>query len=66
MLVGRALVRHEDHPLSLHTLESHDNLVITPHIGGCTLESMEQTEELSCGKVVSFLQSHSEADLRRG
>jgi D-3-phosphoglycerate dehydrogenase len=32
---GRALVQYA---------KSHDNLIITPHIGGCTAESMEKTE----------------------
>lgn len=33
----------EDHPLVAYACE-HDNLIITPHIGGCTIESMEKTE----------------------
>jgi phosphoglycerate dehydrogenase-like enzyme len=32
-----------DHPLVAYA-RAHDNLIITPHIGGCTLESMEKTE----------------------
>lgn len=32
-----------DHPLVRYA-RAHDNLIITPHIGGCTLESMEKTE----------------------
>lgn len=31
------------HPLLMYAKE-HDNLIITPHIGGCTVESMEKTE----------------------
>jgi D-3-phosphoglycerate dehydrogenase len=31
------------HPLVAYAHE-HDNLIITPHIGGCTVESMEKTE----------------------
>ncbi len=33
-----------DHPLVRYA-QSHDNLLITPHIGGCTVESMRKTEE---------------------
>jgi D-3-phosphoglycerate dehydrogenase len=33
----------EGHPLVAYTRE-HENLIITPHIGGCTTESMEKTE----------------------
>ena len=32
-----------DHPLVSYARE-HDNLLLTPHIGGCTVESMEKTE----------------------
>jgi D-3-phosphoglycerate dehydrogenase len=46
----------KDHPLVAYA-RTHENLLITPHIGGCTLESMEQTEEFLAEKVVSFLQS---------
>lgn len=49
----------KDHPLVAYA-RTHENLLITPHIGGCTLESMEQTEEFLAERVVSFLQSHSE------
>jgi D-3-phosphoglycerate dehydrogenase len=49
----------KDHPLVAYA-RTHQNLVITPHIGGCTLESMEQTEEFLADKVVTFLQSHHE------
>jgi D-3-phosphoglycerate dehydrogenase len=49
----------KDHPLVAYA-RTHENLLITPHIGGCTLESMEQTEEFLAEKVVNFLQPHSE------
>jgi D-3-phosphoglycerate dehydrogenase len=49
----------KDHPLVAYA-RTHQNLLITPHIGGCTLESMQQTEEFLAGKIVNFLQSHSE------
>jgi D-3-phosphoglycerate dehydrogenase len=35
--------RPADHPLAHHA-RAHDNLIITPHIGGCTTESMHKTE----------------------
>jgi D-3-phosphoglycerate dehydrogenase len=37
----------------------HDNLLITPHIGGCTFESLEKTESFLAGKVVAFLSPSS-------
>ena len=40
---------------------SHDNLVITPHIAGCTVESMQKTENFLAEKVVAFLESRTDA-----
>ncbi|MFN7924002.1 MAG: NAD(P)-dependent oxidoreductase [Bryobacteraceae bacterium] len=37
-------VRIAEHPLIAYAAR-HDNLLVTPHIGGCTGESMEKTEE---------------------
>lgn len=34
--------------------EKNDNLILTPHIGGCTTESMAKTEEFLARKVVGF------------
>jgi D-3-phosphoglycerate dehydrogenase len=48
----------KDHPLVAYA-RTHQNLLITPHIGGCTIESMQKTEEFLAEKAVSFLQSHS-------
>ena len=41
----------EDHPLVAYARE-HDNLIITPHIGGCTFESMEKTEVFLAQKLL--------------
>jgi D-3-phosphoglycerate dehydrogenase / 2-oxoglutarate reductase len=35
---------------------SHENLLITPHIGGCTLESMQKTEIFLAEKVGGLLE----------
>jgi D-3-phosphoglycerate dehydrogenase len=35
--------------------QSHKNLLITPHIGGCTLESIEKTEVFMAEKLAAFL-----------
>jgi D-3-phosphoglycerate dehydrogenase len=40
---------------------AHDNLLITPHIGGCTLESTEKTENFIAQRIVELLQSQPEA-----
>jgi len=38
------------HPLVVYAHQSH-NLIITPHIGGCTIESMERTERFMVEKL---------------
>jgi D-3-phosphoglycerate dehydrogenase len=39
----------------------HDNLLITPHIGGCTLESMEKTETFLAHKVLAALRTKAKS-----
>ncbi|MFL5733353.1 MAG: hydroxyacid dehydrogenase [Chloroflexia bacterium] len=48
------------HPLVAYARE-HDNLIITPHIGGCTQESMEKTEIFLAEKLRAVLSSPPEA-----
>lgn len=36
--------------------QEHDNVFLTPHIGGATLESMEETEMFMVGKLKRFLE----------
>jgi D-3-phosphoglycerate dehydrogenase len=47
----------EDHPLVAYA-RAHDNLLITPHIGGCTVESMEKTELFMATKLCESLSKH--------
>lgn len=42
------------HPL-MEYARLHQNLIITPHIGGCTAESMEKTEEYLADQLLSIL-----------
>jgi D-3-phosphoglycerate dehydrogenase len=56
VLCGEHATGMKEHPLVAYA-RAHDNLLITPHIGGCTAESMAHTEEFLAEKVVSFLQS---------
>ena len=44
------------HPVVSYALE-HENLILTPHIGGCTAESMAQTEVFLAEKVLRFSRS---------
>ncbi|HKC25359.1 MAG TPA: NAD(P)-dependent oxidoreductase [Thermoanaerobaculia bacterium] len=42
------------HPLVAYARE-HPNLIVTPHVGGCTLESMEKTEVFMAETLVAHL-----------
>jgi D-3-phosphoglycerate dehydrogenase / 2-oxoglutarate reductase len=62
-LAGAALdvIAHEREPqlrtdgLLLHYARRHDNLLITPHIGGTTYESMSKTEVFMARKLAAYL-----------
>jgi len=47
------------HPL-VEYAQQNRHLIITPHIGGCTSESMHATEDFLADRVASFLQSQVE------
>lgn len=47
------------HPLVQYA-RTHESLLITPHVGGCTSESMQATEEFLAEKVVAALASLAE------
>ena len=55
---GEDSERMESHPVVAYALE-HENLILTPHIGGCTAESMAQTEVFLAQKVLMFSRSLS-------
>jgi D-3-phosphoglycerate dehydrogenase len=64
-LAGAALdvIRHERDSTTrqlsplLEYARSHDNLLITPHIGGATWESMAKTEIFMAQKLACFLRN---------
>jgi D-3-phosphoglycerate dehydrogenase len=47
-----------DHPLVKYA-QAHPNVIVTPHIGGCTVESMENTENFMAGKLCALLKSEA-------
>jgi D-3-phosphoglycerate dehydrogenase / 2-oxoglutarate reductase len=51
VLAGEPLVDAAQHPLVQYA-RRHSNLILTPHIGGCTKESMEKTEIYLAGQLV--------------
>ena len=48
-------LREKDHHPLIEYASSHNNLLITPHIGGATHESMEKTEIFIAEKLKAFL-----------
>jgi D-3-phosphoglycerate dehydrogenase len=52
VLCGERSEGMADHPIVAYARE-HDNLIVTPHIGGCTTESMEKTELFLAEKLCS-------------
>lgn len=54
VLAGEDSRGMQAHPLVAFAREN-PNLIITPHIGGCTTESMEKTEDFMAGKLVQLL-----------
>lgn len=46
------------HPLVIHA-RSHSNLIITPRLGGVTLESQEMACETAARKLIHWLAAHS-------
>jgi D-3-phosphoglycerate dehydrogenase len=54
VLAGESPDGMAEHPLVSYARE-HDNLIITPHIGGCTTESMAKTELFLAERLVHWL-----------
>lgn len=54
VLTGESSAGMTHHPLVRYA-STHDNLLITPHLGGCTIESMEKTEQFLAQKLMSEL-----------
>lgn len=48
------LAQQKSHPL-VEYASSHDNLIITPHIGGATYESVEKADLFLANKIAKFL-----------
>lgn len=54
VLAGELSLTRGEHPLMLYA-RTHENLILTPHIGGCTVESMEKTERYMVRRLRDFL-----------
>jgi D-3-phosphoglycerate dehydrogenase len=66
LLAGAALdVLEDEHLLAAQPerpliawARTHDNVILTPHIGGATFESVEKADLFLAGKIRSFLANH--------
>lgn len=54
-IIAGAAVDFTDDEELVHYARDHDNLILTPHIGGCTYEDMEKTEEFITNKVEEYI-----------
>lgn len=54
VLSDERISRGADDPLLLYA-RTHDNLLITPHVSGCTLESMDKTEMRLATKLIELV-----------
>ncbi|HBH32841.1 MAG: hydroxyacid dehydrogenase [Desulfofustis sp. PB-SRB1] len=59
VLAGETGVKTAEHPLVVYS-RTHENLLITPHIGGCTHESMEKTELFMLEKLERMLRNQGD------
>ncbi len=53
-------MRGSSQPSLVTYAEKHSNLILTPHIGGCTVESMDQTERFLASRLCAWLSSSVE------
>jgi D-3-phosphoglycerate dehydrogenase len=54
VLTGEDANEMDTHPLVAYA-RRHSNVIITPHLGGCTFESMEKTESFLCNRFLNIL-----------
>ena len=55
----------KNHPLVVYARE-HDNLIITPHVGGATLESMDKTECFLADRLLALIKVDNKYSARTG
>lgn len=54
-IIAGAAVDFIDDPKLLEYAKTHDNLILTNHLGGCTVEDMQRTKEFITSKVLEYL-----------
>lgn len=60
VVAGEPVVDVRNCPL-LQYAATHDNLIVTPHIGGYTVESLTRTEEYLADRLLHFLDQEAQA-----
>lgn len=63
VLSGEDSTGMASHPLVRYA-ETHPNLLITPHIGGCAVESMQKTELFLCDRLLDAMASGLHDEIR--
>ena len=58
-IIAGAAVDFIDDPQLLEYAKTHSNLVLTPHLGGCTLEDMKKTEDFIVNRVKNYVDEQS-------
>lgn len=64
VLDGEFAAMRVENPLVSYA-RTHDNLLVTPHIGGCTIESMEKTERYMAHRLRDFLQGKNSPSAKK-
>ena len=54
-LIAGAAVDFIDDPELVHYARDHNNLILTPHLGGATIEDMAKTEEYIAEKIKQYI-----------
>lgn len=57
-IIAGAAIDFIDDPQLLDYAKTHNNLLLTPHLGGCTFEDMERTEDFIIRQVNLYLDEH--------
>ena len=64
VIPGERDIENKNRRALIHYSRTHSNLIITPHLGGATVESMARTEIFMAKKLDKWLQKTSKSQFR--